>query len=401
LNEKLPYWTDPHTTSFKVFIKEVKKLKNQYQVHLRENVIRPAGGGQAGDKGVLTVGTLQVSIHDTVIDSGKVILLTDCSIPEEREGQLDIDIEWRTSMMKNHTSEHIFVSTLKEKYPELKIGDLWIDGEHVNIELLNVNVSSEDLIVAERDVQRIINLDIPVQSQIVGVDKIDPSIRAREGLTVKHEKLRIVKVGDLDSSACSGIHVENTGQIGFFKVVDVKYTNGSTRIRFVTGSRAISLTKELYNTVLQRKHTYPFEMEQIGAVLDRAKTAIEDRFQMIEKISQLITTSGFVDKIGDVVFRHEYLPGFESINLKNLANQFSTSDTSVLLLFAPGRKSQIIFRSFHTPNDANYYISSAVEKQGGKGGGSSDNFTGGFTNVENPEELYEILVSSVREALTQ
>ena len=379
----------------------MKKLKNQYQVHLRENVIRPAGGGQAGDKGVLTVGTLQVSIHDTVIDSGKVILLTDCSIPEEREGQLDIDIEWRTSMMKNHTSEHIFVSTLKEKYPELKIGDLWIDGEHVNIELLNVNVFSEDVIVAERDVQRIINLDIPVQSQIVGVDKIDPSIRAREGLTAKHEKLRIVKVGDLDSSACSGIHVENTGQIGFFKVVDVKYTNGSTRIRFVTGSRAISLTKELYNTVLQRKHTYPFEMEQIGAVLDRAKAVIEDRFQMIEKISQLITTSGYVDKIGDVVFRHEYLPGFESINLKNLANQFSTSETSVLLLFAPGRKSQIIFRSFHTPNDANYYISGAVEKQGGKGGGSSDNFTGGFTNVENPEELYEILVSSVREALTQ
>ncbi|MHA1944158.1 MAG: hypothetical protein ACW96M_07170, partial [Candidatus Thorarchaeota archaeon] len=77
MSEKLPYWTDPYLGSFKVFIEEVKDLENQYQIHLRENIIRPAGGGQAGDRGVLTVGDKQVSILDTVIDSGKVILVTD------------------------------------------------------------------------------------------------------------------------------------------------------------------------------------------------------------------------------------------------------------------------------------------------------------------------------------
>ena len=384
-----------------MFIEEVKELKNQYQVHLREDVIRPAGGGQAGEKGILSVGTKQVSILDTVIDSGRVILLTDGSLPEESEGQLDIDIEWRTSMMKNHTSEHILVSTLKEKYPDLKVGDLWIDGEHGTVELVSVNVSFEDVFIAENEVQRIINLDIPVLCQFVDADKIDPTIRAREGLTAKHEKLRIVKVGDLDSSACSGIHVESTSQIGFFKVVDVKYTNGSTSIEFVSGSRAITMTNELYNSVLERKHIYPFEMEQIGAVLDRAKSVSDERSQMIEKISQLIATRVNVEEIGDVVFRHEYLPGFESKDLKNLANQITLSEPSVVLLFAPGKKSQIIFRTFHTPNDAKYYMSSAVEKRGGKGGGSIDNFTGGFTDVDNPEELFDILVSSVRDALIQ
>ena len=384
-----------------MFIEEVKELKNQYQIHLREDVIRPAGGGQAGEKGILSVGTKQVSILDTVIDSGRVILLTDGSLPEESEGQLDIDIEWRTSMMKNHTSEHILVSTLKEKYPDLKVGDLWIDGEHCTVELVSVNVSFEDVFIAENEVQRIINLDIPVLCQFVDADKIDPTIRAREGLTAKHEKLRIVKVGDLDSSACSGIHVESTSQIGFFKVVDVKYTNGSTSIEFVSGSRAITMTNELYNSVLERKHIYPFEMEQIGAVLDRAKSVSDERSQMIEKISQLIATRVNVEEIGDVVFRHEYLPGFESKELKNLANQITLSEPSVVLLFAPGKKSQIIFRTFHTPNDAKYYMSSAVEKQGGKGGGSSDNFTGGFTDVDNPEELFDILVSSVRDTLIQ
>ncbi|MHA2358899.1 MAG: hypothetical protein ACXAB5_01375 [Candidatus Thorarchaeota archaeon] len=401
MSEKLPYWTDPYLGSFKVFIEEVKDLENQYQIHLRENIIRPAGGGQAGDRGVLTVGDKQVSILDTVIDSGKVILVTDSPLPEESEGQLDIDIEWRTSMMNNHTSEHIFVSTLKEKYPDLKVGDLWIDGDHGTVELVSVNVSFEDVFLAESKVQGIINRDIRVQSQFIDADKFDSSIRAREGLTSKHDKLRVIKVGNIDSSACSGIHVESTGQIGFFKIVDVKHTTDSTKVEFVSGSRALSLTRELYNSVLQRKYNYPFEMEQIGAILDRAKAATADRAQMSEKIIHLITAGVSEEKIGEIVFRHEYLAGFESKTLKNLANQLVFPEASILLLFAPGKKAQVIVRTYHTPNDAKHYISDAVEKLGGKGGGSSDNYTGGFSDVNDPEELYELLVSSIKDTLNQ
>ncbi len=388
-------------SSFSVFIEDVKEIGVRYHIRLREDVIRPAGGGQAGDRGVLSVGNQRVTILDTITESGEVMLVTEEPLSENTKAQLDIDIEWRTSMMRNHTSEHIFVSILKKKYPQLEVGNIWIDGLHGNVELIGVTASFEEVFNAEGEVQRIIGLDIPVESKYVDADKIDPHVRAREGLAGKHEKLRVVSVGEFDSSACSGIHVESTGQIQFFKVVDIRHSEGNTRIEFVSGDGAISLTKELFNNVLLRKDSYPFEMEQIGAVLDKAKIAVEDKSQMIERFSNLLIEGPDIENVGEILFRYEYLPGFESKSLKNLANQFTFSETAVLLLFAPGTKSQIIFRTFSTPHEAKHYISEIIENLGGKGGGSVDSYTGGFVDVEDPKGLFQKIVSRIRKSLSK
>jgi alanyl-tRNA synthetase len=387
--------------SFKVFIDEVKKHEKMFHVVLKENVIRPAGGGQAGDRGRLRVGDQEVAIIDTVMDSGKITLVADGHIPEQSEGNLDIDLDWRLAMMRNHTSEHLFVALMKKKFPDLEIGELWIDGIHGSIELIGVNASFDDIFDAEKMVQEIVEHSVTVQSEFVDAGKIDSSTRAREGLTSKHDNLRIVKVGDLDSSACSGIHVETTDLIGFFKVIDVKYDGDSTRIEFVSEEGAVVKTRDLYNTVLRRKLTYPFEMEQVGAVLDWAKIAIEDKTSLIERIGKLISSGMSLENIGGVVYRYEYLPGFRSKDLKNLANRFTFDESSVVLLFAPGPKSQVILRTFNTDYDASHYISEAVKEHGGRGGGSKENFTGGFTDITDPEKLFDALVSAVREVLSQ
>ncbi|MFX1484393.1 MAG: hypothetical protein ACFFCP_14525 [Promethearchaeota archaeon] len=396
MSQDPPYWETPFSSSFVVFVESVKQIRSQYQIQIRENVIRPAGGGQAGDKGILTVGDRSVTILDTVLDSGYVKLIADEAVPEKISGHLEIDMDWRGAMMRNHTSEHIFVSLLKKKNPGIEINDLWIDGVHGTIELGATSLSFDDIFAIESDVQRIIELDKPIRYEFVKATEIDESIRAREGLTEKHQTLRIVRIGDLDSSACSGLHVEGTGQIEFFKIIDMRETDDALRVEFVSGKRAISLTKELYNEVLRRKYSYPFEMEQIGNILDRARLMSNEHTHMQEKIRQLINQGPTIEVLGNLVFRHEYLPGFESKDLKDLANQMEIKHSTVLLLFAPGVKSQVIFRTYQAPFDAKYYVSEAIENLGGKGGGSGDNYTGGFSDVENPEELYKNLITSIR-----
>ena len=396
-----PYWTDPTEGSFDVFIEDVKMDGEKYQVILREDVIRPAGGGQAGDRGILRVKDRAVSIEDTIIESGRTTLIVESQLSKESEASLEIDMAWRRAMMRNHTSEHLFVSIMKKRYPDLEVGDLWIDGEHGTVELLNIQASFENIFAAESEVQAFIDSSVVVKTEFVEADKIDPVTRAREGVTSKHDVLRVVRVGDLDSSACSGIHVGSTDQIDFFKVIDVKHEDAGTRIEFVSGERAIRETKEVYNSVLQRKSTYPFEMEQVGAVLDGAKTATDDRPKLIERIGKLISSGVSAERVGDVLFRHEYLPGFTSKDLKNLANSLAFEENSVLFLFSPGQKAQVIFRTYSTAHDAAYYISEAVKKYGGRGGGSKENFTGGFTDAADSDDLYKMLVSAVRENLNQ
>jgi len=400
MNDIPPYWTDPGISEFKVTIKSVRKFDDRYHITMEENVIRPVGGGQAGDRGRLKTGNLSVTIHDTIVDSGDVVLVTDEALTEGEKGQLDIDMEWRFSMMRNHTAEHLFVSSIKSRYENLNVGQLWIDGKHGSVELIGVGLDYDTIFEAETEVMKIIEQDIPVKSDYVDSSSLDQSVRSREGLTDKHSKLRVVSVGDMDSSACSGIHVTRTGDIGFFKVLDVKMSEKTTHVEFVAGLKAAVLTSSLYNVALQRKYSYPFEMEQLGAVLDRAKLAIEDKQKLIEKTTQLLSRGATIEPVADVSFRYEYLPGYDASSLKILANQLSTAGPAVILLFAPGSKSHVILRVNEMVQEASKYISDSVKRLGGKGGGGGDIFTGGFVDVEDPKSLYENLVVEVRKLIS-
>lgn len=399
MNDLPPYWTDPGIGKFEVSIKSVEKLDDCYHVTIKENVIRPAGGGQAGERGRLNVEDQSVTIIDTISDSDDAVLVIDGALTEGAKGHLEIDMDWRHSMMKNHTAEHLFVSIIKKRNEDIKIGELWIDGKHGSVDLLGAALNLDTIFNAEHEVMRIIEQDLLVRSDFVDSSSIDQSVRSREGLTEKHAQLRVVSIGELESSACSGIHVTRTGDIGFFKVLDVKTSEKNTRVEFVAGMKAASLVSKVYNMALRRKYSYPFEMEQLGAVLDLAQLAVADKQKLIEKTTQLLSSGSTVEQVADVSFRHEYLPGYDASSLRNLANQLSPSGSTAILLFAPGRKSQVILRVNEMPQEASEYILKPVNHLGGRGGGKGEVFTGGFVDVEDPMKLYEDLVSEVRRSI--
>ena len=395
-----PYWIDPSISEFEVSINSVKKHEDQYHIHIEENVIRPAGGGQAGDKGRLSSRNKSITIHDTIGTAGEIVLVTDGPLVEGAKGKLEIDMNWRSSMMRNHTAEHLFVSIIKSWNKEVEVGELWIDGKHGSVELLGAALNHDTIFEAEHNVMMIIEQNLPVETEFVDSSSIDSSVRQREGLTEKHAKLRVVRVGEMDSSACSGIHVTQTGNIGFFKVLDVKTSIESTRVGFSTGMIAADLVSTLYNMALRRKYSYPFEMEQLGSVLDLAKQAVDDKQKMIEKTTHLLSSGSTVEKVADVTFIHENLPGYDATALKILANQLQVSGPTLILLFAPGRKSQVILRVNELPKEASEYIVKPMSDLGGRGGGKGDVYTGGFVDVENSMKLFEDLVSEVRKSIS-
>ena len=380
-------------------IESVEEQGDSHHIHIIENVIRPAGGGQAGERGRLRLGDEEVVVKDTIGDIGSVVLVTDGVFPEGAKVELEIDMDWRRSMMMNHSAEHVFVSILKRQHGGVEVGDLWIDGKHGSVELLGESLDLDSIFEAERKVGNIIEQDLQIESDFVESSSLDSSVRSREGLSEKHEHLRVVRVGDLDSSACSGIHVSRTGEIGFFKVIDVKLSRGSTRIEFVTGVTAASIVSSLYNAALRRKYSYPFEMEQLGAVLDRAKSAVEDKENLIEKITELLVSGSEEESIGGIAFKNEFLPGFDANSLRLLVNRMTTKTPSVIVLFAPGKKSQLVVRVCSVEHDVSEYISNPMKDLGGKGGGKGEVFTGGFTDVEDPVRLYEDLITKVREVV--
>ena len=398
--KSLPYyWNNPLADKFEVTIESIIEEDNHFYVEIQESVVKVAGGGQAGDRGILIIDDCEIPFIDTIVHDEHVVLVTEIRPKKGGKSSIKIDMDWRRNMMSNHTSEHIFVGSLKKKYPELELGRIWIDGLHGTITLAGKNLTTKDIFEAESNVEDVIHKCIDVTTEIVKADMVDESVRAREGVTSKHDTIRLVKIGNYDSSACSGVHVTNTHEIGIFKIIDIKMEGNETHLEFISGKQAIDVLCRVYNTVLERKYGYPFEMDQLGAILDKAKTLQISFDQSIEKILQLLKTGPEKEKIGDVVFWHEYLPGFDSSSIRYLMKELDFESPSVILFFAPGKKSNLSFWTNGMPNDASQYIAEIVEKLGGRGGGSRDAYTGGFVDIANPEDIFESIVQDIRRRL--
>ncbi len=394
MESKTPlYWSDPLVREFKVAILDCQPVGKSFEVRIREQVVRPEGGGQAGDRGELRIGKKSIPFVDTVMREQGVTLVAQQPVTGHTEATLLIDMDWRRAVMRNHSAEHLFVGALKKLKPQLQPGYIWIDGKHGTVELIGGSVTVEDILTAESEVQHTVSLDVPVTSEVVSSSKLDPAVRVREGVTSKHEELRIVKIGDADSSACSGTHVLRSGDIGLFKVIDYKLTDSSARLEFVAGEPAFELVSSVFNAVLTRKYEYPYEFDQLGAVLDKSKTAWSERNELLDTVERLVNERQDSKQIGRVSFVREYLPGFDTNRMKRLVKKMHLTGPSVVLLMSPGEKSNFIIVTNDITVTAGSIVSDIVKQMGGKGGGSNDVYAGGFVSVHDPMDLYEQLTT--------
>ncbi|TFG99578.1 hypothetical protein E4H12_02215 [Candidatus Thorarchaeota archaeon] len=394
------YWTDPMKDQFDTEIESIIEANGHFYIRIKNQVVKPAGGGQAGDRGLLLVGETKFEFIDTILHEDQTVLVMKNSpISYMGKAILQIDMTWRKAMMTNHTSEHIFVGSIKKNFPRLKLGRIWIDGNHGTVILEGQSLPLEDILETETEVNAIIRESLYVTTEVVSAGDVDETVRAREGVTSKNAEIRLVNVGTFDSSACSGIHVTNTSDIRAFKIIDVKIQEGNTHIEFVSGSIAVSKLLEIYNVALTRKYSYPYEIEQLGAILDKSKLLQLSYDNAAEKILQLMRDGPSKEQLNGVTFWYEYLPGFEVSTARQLIKDLKLTEPSLTLFFTSGKKTNIVLWTKGMPKDAEFYISDIVQSLGGKGGGSAESYTGGFAGEVNPNELFLILVERVKERI--
>ena len=394
-----PYWVDPLKDQFAVTIADSRQREEHFETTIEEDVVKAAAGGQAGDRGILRIDQEEIVVRDTIQRADAVMMLTEKGLSRSVKATLVIDMDWRLSIMRNHTAEHLFAAALKEKYPSLKPGAMWIDGNHGTVEMVGAWVSLQELFSAEKSVQTAIHRNIPVSTETVKASELDKSIRVRESVESKHEMVRIVRIGDSDAAACSGTHVLRTGDIGVFKIIDYRREEESVNVEFLTGNRAVTILYNLFNAALERRRSHPFELEQLGAVLDRGKQVSSELAKVLEKMEHLLDRGPTVEDISGTSFRHEFLPGFEVSSFKRVLKNITLDGPSAILYFAPGEKCNLVFWTNDLPHEANIYISDAVTKLGGRGGGSKQVYTGGFSDVDNPESVYDDLVEHIKAEL--
>lgn len=132
-----------------------------------------------------------------------------------------------------HTCEHIVNRTMINLFGCGRAVSAHIEKKKSKLDYaLPQPLSDEDITKLEETVNSVIaqHLDVTVEyiTQKEAVGRFDMK-RLPENAS---DTVRIVKVGDYDECLCIGLHVNNTSEIGTFKIISHDYNDGILRIRF-------------------------------------------------------------------------------------------------------------------------------------------------------------------------
>lgn len=125
-----------------------------------------------------------------------------------------------------HTAEHILNATMVKTFgcPRSKNAHIERKKSKCDYELAECP-SPEQMQWIEDKVNEVISLNLPVTIEFMAKDEAASIVDLSKLPEDASETLRIVKVGDYDACACIGAHVENTSEIGVFKIISYDYNN--------------------------------------------------------------------------------------------------------------------------------------------------------------------------------
>ena len=132
-----------------------------------------------------------------------------------------------------HTAEHILNQTMVRMFGCGRSRNAHIERKKSKCDYTLPCAPTEEQIAAiETQVNSVIAQELPITIEFVSRDNAPDGVDLGKLPADASETLRIVRVGDYDTCACIGAHVENTSEIGTFRIISHTFENGTLRLRF-------------------------------------------------------------------------------------------------------------------------------------------------------------------------
>ena len=132
-----------------------------------------------------------------------------------------------------HTTEHILNQTMVRMFGCERSRNAHIERKKSKCDYtLLCAPSDEEIAAIEQQVNDVIGQCLPVTIEFVSRDNVPTGVDLSKLPADASDTLRIVRVGNYDICACIGTHVENTAEIGRFKIISHSFESGTLRLRF-------------------------------------------------------------------------------------------------------------------------------------------------------------------------
>ncbi|MEY7999519.1 alanine--tRNA ligase [Clostridium sp. Mt-5] len=203
-------------------------------------------GGQVGDSGTVYNENFKGEVLDCKNNvAGKIlhfIKVTSGTLSLDDDVILSVDQNRRNSIKKNHTATHILDEALRRVLGE----HVHQAGSYVDEYRLRFDFNYFEALNHEKleEIEDIVNKNImavqPVKTAVMSLEEARESGAIALFDSKYKDKVRVVSVGDFSKELCGGTHVNNSGEIGLFKIIsETGIASGIRRIEAVTGESAM------------------------------------------------------------------------------------------------------------------------------------------------------------------
>lgn len=296
-------------------------------------------GGQVADRGVIK--NANGDIVARVIDvqkapNGQALHTVDVlasSLALDTVYTLDIDHKRRYAVEKNHTATHLLHAALHN-----------IIGEHATQagslneeEFLRFDFTHFEAVTVDelRRIEEEVNQQIWKALAITTTETDVETAKSMGAMALFGEKygktVRVVQIGDYSVELCGGTHLNNTSEIGLFKILKEEgIGSGTRRILAVTGQQAFESFRKQEDALKEIAHILKApQMDQVPAKV----VSLSEQLRDLQKENAELKEKAAAAQAGDVFKEVKEVNG-----LRYIASQVSVSDAGALRTFADNWK---------------------------------------------------------------
>ncbi|GAA7386364.1 alanine--tRNA ligase [Helicobacter pylori] len=353
------------------------------------------GGGAIGDRGALLKDNEEAAlVLDTKNFFGLNFSLLEIKKALKKGDQVIAQVsDERLEIAKHHSATHLLQSALREVLGShvSQAGSL-VESKRLRFDFSHAKALNDEEL---EKVEDLVNAQIfkHLTSQVEHMPLNQAKDKGALALFSEKyaENVRVVSFKEASIELCGGIHVENTGLIGGFRIVkESGVSSGVRRIEAVCGKAFYQLVKEESKELKNAK--IALKNNDVIAGINKLKESVKNSQKApvsmdlpIEKIHGVSLVVGVVEQ-GDI---KEMIDRLKSKHEKLLAMVFKKENECITL--ACGVK--------NAPIKANAWANEVAQILGGKGGGRDDFASAGGKDTENLPTALNLAKNTALKAL--
>uniref|UniRef100_A0A7V3VTE1 Alanine--tRNA ligase n=1 Tax=candidate division WOR-3 bacterium TaxID=2052148 RepID=A0A7V3VTE1_UNCW3 len=371
------------------------------EIVLGESPFYAEAGGQVGETGWITGKNFTLKVLDTYWLQG--MNTSHCEIESGRfePGKVyaKVDLRHRKESARAHTTTHLLHSALRKILGEhARQEGSYVAPGRFRFDFMHFKPLSDDEIKAVEDLvnEKILEA-IPVEKFWTTIDEAK-KLGAMALFGEKYGKeVRVVRIGDFSIELCGGIHLDNTGEVGLFKIISQEST--SAGIRRIEGFVGFNLLEELrrYRSILKGISEILGSdvhiIERIEELQNRLKTLEEIKKRQQMKLAQNLAND-ILKETENQRWIVERIDDFDIEGMRQVADYLrdkAKNKLGVLYTVINNRVNYLVFVGDELKDKypAHQLIKGVSKIIGGGGGGKPHLAEGGGGKLEKVSDLVD------------